>query len=42
MLDKYSFPKGKEQKADYENKKGTIVDWTKLKDFNRVLESYLN
>ena len=32
------FLKGKEQKADYENKKGTIVDWTKLKDFNRVLE----
>ena len=32
------FLKGIEQKADYENKKGTIVDWTKLRDFNRVLE----
>ena len=32
------FLKGVEQKADYENKKGTIVDWTKLKYFNRVLE----
>ena len=32
------FLKGKEQSPDYENKKGTIVDWTKLRDFNRVLE----
>ena len=32
------FLKGVEQKADYENKKGTIVDWTKLRNFNRVLE----
>ena len=32
------FLKGKEQSPDYENKKGTIVDWTKLKNFNRVLE----
>ena len=32
------FLKGKEQSPDYENKKGTIVDWTKLRNFNRVLE----
>ena len=32
------FLKGKEQSPDYENKKGTIVDWTKLRDFNRILE----
>lgn len=32
------FLKGREQSPDYENKKGTIVDWTKLRDFNRVLE----
>ena len=33
------FLKGREQSPDYENKKGTIVDWTKLRDFNAILDT---
>jgi len=33
------FLKNKSQEPDYENKKGRIVDWTKLKNFNLILEN---
>jgi alkylated DNA repair dioxygenase AlkB len=36
------FLKGKSQEPDYKNKKGRIVDWTKLKNFNLILENLFN